>query len=74
MIPQKETQRKQILDYMKEHDSITPMEALNLFGCFRLGARIWELRKSGYIIETVRRKKNGKQFAEYYLKGYRGKH
>lgn len=22
--------------------------ALNLFGCFRLGARIWELRNEGY--------------------------
>lgn len=33
---------------------ITPMEALELFGCFRLGARIYELKKEGLTIETER--------------------
>lgn len=25
-------------------EKLTPMDALRRFGCFRLGARIWELR------------------------------
>ena len=40
------------LAYMEEHGSITPMEALDSFGCYRLGARIWDLRHDGYDIET----------------------
>ena len=34
------SQKAIILEYMKQGHSISPMEALNLFGCFRLGARI----------------------------------
>lgn len=36
------------------HGSITPMEALRLFGCYRLGARIYDLRKSGMKIRTLK--------------------
>ena len=35
------------------HGSITPMEALNLYGCYRLGARVWDLRQAGVPIKTV---------------------
>lgn len=46
------SQNKQVLDYMKNHGSITPLEALNHIGCMRLSARIWDLRKEGYNINT----------------------
>lgn len=39
----KTTQSNQILEYMRQGNSITPLEALNLFGCMRLGARIYDL-------------------------------
>lgn len=31
------TQKERILDYLMEGHSLTSLEALNLFGCFRLG-------------------------------------
>ena len=39
-----------ILEWMKEGNSITPLEALNRFRCFRLGARIADIKKKGYIV------------------------
>lgn len=49
----RETQKMKVLAYMKEHGSITPLEALDEFGCYRLGARIWDLRHAGYSIKTT---------------------
>ena len=61
------TQTDQILAHLQSGKSITPIDALNLFGCFRLGARILELRKEGFDIETEMIHENGKTFAKYYL-------
>ena len=44
------TQIEMILAYMREHGSITPMEALNYCGCMRLSARIHDLRNMGHDI------------------------
>ena len=49
----KKTQKDAILEYLKEHGSITPLEALDKFGCFRLSAVIFELREDGYVITTT---------------------
>lgn len=68
MIPQVQTQRNKILEHMIVHGSITPLEALENIGCFRLGARIFELRKRGYIIDTEKERKYGKRYARYVLK------
>lgn len=46
---------------------ITPLQALDKFGCLRLGARIMELRNEGYNIMTKMVEKNGKRFARYKL-------
>lgn len=48
----KATQTENTLAYLKEFGEITPIEALNAFGCFRLSGRIYELRDEGYDIET----------------------
>ena len=45
-----ESQNSKILNYMREHDSITPLEAYNNFGCMRLGARIADLERKGHTI------------------------
>jgi len=63
------SQEKQILKYMQSGNSITPMDALNRFGCFRLGARIYDLKNSGYKIKTRLVTRNGKQFAAYSMEG-----
>lgn len=63
---------KSQLDHLKAHlksgRSISPLEALGLYGMFRLAARIKELRNKGWDIDTaVRRDPNGKQYATYML-------
>jgi len=45
------------------------LDALNKFGCFRLGARIWELKKEGIDIISRMVEKDGKRFAEYRIRG-----
>jgi hypothetical protein len=64
------TQSTVILAHLKKKP-ITPLEALNLYGCFRLGARIWELKANGHDIksEMVKDKHTGKRYASYSLKG-----
>ena len=39
-----------IKKHLEEHGSITSMEAIELYGCTRLSARIWNLRHSGMKI------------------------
>ena len=48
--------------------SITPLEALNRYGCFRLAAVIYKLRKDGHKIVTEDGvTPDGKHFARYKL-------
>ena len=47
--------------------SITPLQALNKYGCFRLAALIHKLRQEGMVIETEYVTKNSKTFAKYFL-------
>jgi len=44
------TQQKQILHFLKAGHKLTPLSALKLFGCLRLGARIYDLRQLGHRI------------------------
>ena len=44
------TQTQMILNHLKSFGSITPRDALELYGCMRLGARIYDLRKAGHSI------------------------
>jgi hypothetical protein len=62
------TQNAQIAAYLQAGHSITALEALELFGCFRLASRISDLRKRNYNI-TVKRvlTANGKKIAQYSL-------
>lgn len=41
------TQNEAILNYLKNGGELTPMDALKMFGCFRLGSRINDLRNQG---------------------------
>ena len=61
------TQCAAILAHMQMGRSITGLEALKLFGCFRLPARIADLKKRGYNIKTTKINLNGKRFASYSL-------
>ena len=61
------TQNQQIKSYLEKGKSITPIQALNKFGCFRLAARISDLRNDGLNITTKIVTKDGKTFASYRL-------
>jgi hypothetical protein len=62
------TQTDLILDYMRKGNSITSMEALNMFGCFRLASRISELKQHGIDIEVTTTHSGGKHYASYRVK------
>lgn len=60
------TQCERILEYMKQNDGITSMDAYRL-GCTRLAARIADLKKDGHCISTERVTVNHKTFVRYHL-------
>ena len=60
------SQELEILMELKRGNKITPLDALEKFGVFRLGARILELRRQGYpVITEMKKLNNGKRIAEY---------
>jgi hypothetical protein len=73
------SQKEKILDYLqkrsrkttkgiKYYNTITPIDALTMFGCFRLGAIIHALKKEGLVFETNMIKNDyGNHFAQYRL-------
>ena len=66
------TQAEMILDYLQTHQTITQAEAVRLFGCYRLSARIYEIREMGFDIrkttqEAVNRFGDKVRFAGYWL-------
>ena len=61
------SQNKQILSYLVKGKKLTPLDALNKFDCFRLSARILDLRQQGHNIITENISKGGKTFAQYSL-------
>lgn len=66
--PQK-SQTEAIKEYLLQGHCITPLEALEMFGCFRLGARIADLKKQGMDIQNdnLVDERTGKRYARYRL-------
>ena len=62
-----ESQNKSILGVLMQGKTITPMDALELCGCFRLSARIYDLREQGHNIKSEMMEINGKRVANYSL-------
>lgn len=46
------TQKQLVLWHLKRFGSIEPLTALREYGCYRLGAAIFELRNEGHNIIT----------------------
>ena len=46
---------------------ITPMDSLKEAGCFRLAARVQELRREGLAVQSRMVQRNTKRFAEYWI-------
>jgi hypothetical protein len=61
-----------VLDLLRDYGElgVTPLDALEVVGSFRLAARISELREAGYSIRTdsvVSPARRGKRYARYVL-------
>lgn len=66
------SQCKEILDYMRKHKGITQADAVAKLNCYRLSARIYDLRKEGHNVKTkkiISKKSNGTvySYAFYFL-------
>lgn len=62
------TQKENVLQYLKANRTgITPIEALKLFGCFRLSGIIYTLKQQGYNIVAKIATVGNKHFANYKL-------
>ena len=69
--PNEKTSRSQasmILDHMMQGNRITGIDALNLFGCFRLPARIADLKEDGWPVRSeFVTTPSGKRVKSYFL-------
>lgn len=67
MVHKTESQNLRIYKKLRQGHIVTPQDALKLCGCFRLSARIADLKEIGVIIEN--RAPIG-QFAQYKMAGF----
>ena len=55
------TQEQQILNHLKQEESITPMDAVQYYNIYRLSAVIFKLRRAGHhIIRYDERNSSGR--------------
>ena len=66
--PGEGTQCARILAHLRAGHSLTPLEALSMFGSLRLAARIDDLKADGFVFDVTMVKRNGKKFASYRLR------
>lgn len=66
--PASGTQSRAILDALRAGQALTPLDALERFQCFRLAARVHDLRRQGFpILEETITTATGKRVAMYRL-------
>ena len=61
------SQKDNILAHLKKGYRLSPLDALEHYGCFRLAAVIHNLRQEGHKIITRKMTRKGKTFAQYFL-------
>jgi hypothetical protein len=62
------SQNARILGYLAHGHTLTALEALEWFGCFRLAARVKQLRDRGHDIACEMVTREEKTFARYSLR------
>jgi hypothetical protein len=62
-----DSQNALIKGWLLNGHSLTTLDALTMFGCFRLSARISYLKDQGMNITTEMVEVNDKRIAKYYL-------
>ena len=60
-------QNARIIDYLASGRPLTPLVALRRFGTFRLGARVYELKRQGHPITSRLVRRGEAHVAEYRL-------
>ena len=59
-------QTEQIKTYLNQGHTLTAIEALEKFQCFRLASRIYDLKQEGYQINKIMiTAENKKRYAQY---------
>ena len=61
------SQNELILKDLKQGKTVTPLTALKQHGIMRLGARIYDLSRKGYSIDSKTIRRNGKRYSGYFL-------
>jgi len=63
------SQTEAIARYLTQGRTLTALSALHLFSCFRLAARISDLKRRGFRVKTERVRKGKKIIARYSWSG-----
>lgn len=68
------SQEIQIIDFIKSHGSITQKQAVDFLGCYRLSARVWNIRAMGIDVQkemviVPNRHGGTARVARYYIPG-----
>ena len=62
------TQEQSILRHLLEGRTLTPLNALNLYGTMRLAARVHNLKAAGHDIKAqIIKLPSGKHICRYYM-------
>ena len=62
------SQNALIIEWMLAGNTITQLEALSMYGCSRLAARIADIRAKGYLVYSeFITTPSGKRIKQYYL-------
>ena len=61
------SQNKEILEALLSGQRMTALDALDRHSCFRLAARIHDLRKAGHDIQEETISRNGKRYSRYFI-------
>lgn len=56
-----------ISNYLKSGNSLTALEALNMFGCMNLKGRIWDIKQFMPVEKKMIMLESGKRVARYYV-------
>lgn len=64
----RESQNKKLAKWLKSGKSISPLQALNKLGIYRLASRVNDLRNDGLNIETKMIHEHPVKFVQYKLK------
>jgi hypothetical protein len=56
-----------ILSDLERGETITPLDALNNYGCMRLASRIHDLKRDGFDVQKKTIIRDGKIYAAYYI-------